>query len=295
MFPFNLPGPAFLGFYTILGLALSVLLWWYPRRVKSSSNVDHTRPFFNAPYSLAYLNLGANHCLSICAFNLIDRGLMTATETGYICSDAKFTKQVSQPLEHALIQYAAGTPKALFNANKNVLVKAALHSIKTQLVQQGLLHSNPVWLPIKLLCLSILAVAGITKIIVALNHGHTNIIFLVMIMSFFIIGVAIYAGPRVSTEGKETLSIMQGLLAQLHGRMSELKPGGFTQEATLAAALFGLSALPAEVFPYIHTILPPVPVSSRDDGRSSDSGSSSSSCSSCSSSSCSSGCGGCGS
>jgi uncharacterized protein (TIGR04222 family) len=219
---------------------------------------------------------------------------MTVTEDGHICSEMRFTKQVSQPLEHALIQYAAGTAKALFNADKNALVRAALRAIKAQLVQQGLLHNIPVLSPIKLLCFGILAVVGITKIIVALNHGHTNIIFLLLMMSFFLIVIAVSTGPRVSPHGKETLSIMQGLLAQLHSRMGELKPGGFTQEATLAAALFGLSALSAEAFPFIHTIMPPVPVTSSGDGGGSDGGSSSS-CSSCSSSSCSSGCGGCGS
>lgn len=295
MFPFNLAGPHFLIFYTALGLALIVLNWRYLRRHTKPSGADHTKAFFNAPYSLAFLNRGADHCLSICAFNLIDRGLMTANAADRISSQALHTKQVSHPLEHALVQYAAANTKALFAAKRDNKVKAALHAIHTTLCDAGLLTRRTFFPAIKLISLGILGLVTAIKIAVALSHGHNNIQLLILLAIIFLLVLIFIPAPRLTADGEDTLSLMRGLLAQLQGRMQELKPGGFTQEASLAAALFGLGGLSREHFPYLGLITPPVAVSSAS---SSDSGSSSS-CSSCSSSDSSScgggGCGGCGS
>ncbi|MFO1370688.1 MAG: TIGR04222 domain-containing membrane protein [Marinagarivorans sp.] len=293
MFPFNLPGPAFLIFYTALGIALGLLNAWQLRRRRVSLEADHTKTLFNAPYSLAYLNQGQDHCLSICAFNLIDRGLMTTNDTGQISSRAGDTKQVSHPLEHALMQYAAAGNQPLFTALSNSKVKAAIRAIKTQLTEQGLMARSSLFSPFKLACLAILGAVAAIKIVLALSHGHTNIQWLILLSIVFTCIICLTQGPNRTAEGNATLEIMRGLLAQLHSRMQELKPGGFTQEAALAAALFGLSSLSLEWFPYLKAITPPIvdTSASSGDGGSGSGNSCSSSCSSCGGG----GCGGCGS
>lgn len=293
MFPFNLPGPHFIGFYIVLGIALALLNLWHLRRQPLSSNTDQVKAFFNAPYPLAYLNEGQDHCLSICAFNLIDRGLMTANNAGHISSQSQNTKQVSNPLEHALIQYAAAGARPLFAAQQDKKVKTALSAIRADLLRQGLIRGNPFFVPFKLLCLGILCAVAATKITLALSQGHHNIQWLIILTGIFILVISLSRTPRLTADGEAALTLMRGLLAQLHGRMQALKPGGFTQEATLAAALFGLGGLSLEYFPHLGSIMPPTPPAT---GPSNDSGSGGgSSCSSsCSSSDSSSGCGGCG-
>ncbi|HMW50102.1 MAG TPA: TIGR04222 domain-containing membrane protein, partial [Cellvibrionaceae bacterium] len=291
MFPFDLPGPQFLGFYSLFGIALVLLNTWQLRRQGVTSGADQAHTFFNAPYALAYLNQGQQHCLSICAFNLIDRGLMTTNDAGQISSRSQDTKQVSHPLEHALIQYASSGAQKLFAAQRDNKVKVALSAIKADLLHRGLIAGGTFFTPFKLICLAFLAAVGAIKITLALAHGHHNIQWLIVLMFIFMLVISLSRAPRLTADGEATLTIMRGLLAQLHGRMQELKPGGFTQEATLAAALFGLAGLSLEYFPHLRSIMPPVVDSS---GSSSDGGSSSgSSCSSsCSSSDSSSSCGG---
>ncbi len=293
MFPFNLPGPEFLIFYIILGIALGLLNARQLRLKNIFTGADHARAFFNAPYPLAYLNQGQDHCLSICAFNLIDRGLMTVNDGGQISSRSQDTKQVSQPLEHALIQYASSGAKSLFTASENNKVKAALRAIKADLIRKSLITRSRFFIPSKLICLGILAAVGAIKITLALTEGHHNIQWLIILMIVFMLVISLTPAPKLTADGEGTLGLMRGLLAQLRERMQDLRPGGFTQEATLAAALFGLASLSLEHFPHLQAIMPPVTDSS---GQSNDGGSGGgSSCSSsCSSSDSSSGCGGCG-
>ena len=110
--------------------------------------------------------------------------------------------------------------------------------------------------PFKLACLATLGAVAAIKIGLALSHGHTNIQWLILLSIVFTCIICLTQGPNRTAEGNATLEIMRGLLAQLHSRMQELKPGGFTQEAALAAALFGLSSISLEWFPYLKAITP---------------------------------------
>lgn len=290
MFPFNLPGPAFLGVFFSLGLFLMFANLIFLHRIRFSSTTDHARSFFNAPYLLAYLAQGQNHCLAVCAFNLVDRGILTTPGDHLISASTRSGQQLTHPLERAMVRYASPGPAQLFKANKNALVKAALAEIKNNLYSLGLTHRQVLLAPSTLICIALLLGIGMTKITLALKHGHHNIGLLIVLMVIFTLVFLFTQGPRLTSSGKQTLATLEGLMAQLHARTADLQPGGFTQEATLVAALFGLAALPAQAFPFVTWLLPPVThTSSGGDG-----GSSSSSDSSCGSS-CSSGCGGCGS
>lgn len=291
MFPFNLPGPTFLGLFFFLALFLMFVNLILLHKRQSSCATDHARTFFNAPFLLAYLAQGKNHCLAVCAFNLIDRGILASTGEHLIAASTRSSQQLSHPLERALISYASPGPVDLFKADKNARVKAALTEIENNLLSLGLIYRQKLFAPSKLICIFLLLGVGLTKIAVALEHGHHNIGLLIVLMVIFTLVYLFSQGPRLTASGKKTLQTLHGLMAQLHARTAELQPGGFTQEATLVAALFGLAALPAQAFPFATSLYPPAPHTGSGGG---DSGSSSSSDSSCGSS-CSSGCGGCGS
>jgi uncharacterized protein (TIGR04222 family) len=288
---FNLPGPSFLGLFFFFALVLMFVNLLVLHRSQTNSSSDHARVFFNAPYLLAYLAQGHNHCLAVCAFNLIDRGLLRSVTRQQIAATAGSSNKATHPLEIALLRYASSGPVDLFKATHNSDVKAALTEINNNLSSLGLLNQQRFFTPAKLICVFLLLSVGLTKIVIALGHGHHNIGLLIVLMVIFSLVYLVTVAPRLTGSGKQTLSTLRNLLAQLHARAADLQPGGFTPEATLAAALFGLAILPAHAFPYATAIVPPRATSSGDSGSSG----SDSSCGSSCSSSCSSGCGGCGS
>ena len=132
------------------------------------------------------------------------------------------------------------------------------------------------------------------KILVALSRGRTNIDFLVILAGLAVFLAFKVANPFRTAQGDDFLAGLKTLFAALRGRADSLRPGGATSELAWLAAVFGLSAVPADVFPQVRALQ----AAGGTGGTFGDWGGSSSCGSSCGGgcgSGCGGGCGGCGS
>jgi hypothetical protein len=94
--------------------------------------------------------------------------------------------------------------------------------------------------------------------------------------------------PRQTGRGKALLADLGSLFKSLKDRAAGFQPGSNPAELALLAAVFGVTALPVDAFPYSKTLFPQPSAGSGDSGGSS--------CgSSCGGGGCGGGCGGCGS
>jgi uncharacterized protein (TIGR04222 family) len=101
----------------------------------------------------------------------------------------------------------------------------------------------------------LLGVAGI-KLFVALNTGHGNVGFLLLMAAvFWILLFVMYRRHRTKL-GDQALAELRILFARLQRRSDTLKPGGETEEAALLAAVFGVAALPEMSFGYMRQVFP---------------------------------------
>jgi uncharacterized protein (TIGR04222 family) len=281
--PFEFTGPWFLLFYAGLGLCVLGALFFF-RRYVEPSELPRTR--LTDPYEIACLRGGVHAALRVAALRLIDAGLLkrsgdTLESQGEESFDHEIEELVWQKFR------SAGPAAQIFE-----LGPAAL-SIQESLTAKGLLPTRPqrdMRKAAKALAIGILAAVSVARIVEALSHGRSNILFLLLLTAAFLALLLLYR-PRRTPAGDRTLRALQALGMNLKARVSLLRAGQGSRDLVMAAALFGFSVLPGE-FAYAHEIFPK-PDRSSDGGSSSGCGSSCGSSGSSDSGS-SSGCGGCG-
>ena len=100
MNPFDLYGPEFLLFYTVLAAVLIAGLYV----VRGSQEPEDPTPVrLTDPYAIACLRGGPNEMLRVATVNLVERGLLTHEDI-YISATRNAGRMVNDPLELALIQ-----------------------------------------------------------------------------------------------------------------------------------------------------------------------------------------------
>jgi len=290
MNPIDLRGPAFLAFYALATIVGWIFMYLVSRGLFSTpqSPSADARRHLRDPYLLAYLRGGVREALQTIAFSLNERKLLTFTGTNLVPNRSKETMQaVRHPLELAFLSQCA-IPQSFGELMQNGHLKGAVENYAELLRGSGLI-ANDAELTRRLpafLCVAgtLLALSAI-KIYVALQRGHTNVIFLIILTVVALIVVFIIYNRRRTNAGDRALADQQTLFARLRSRVKRLAADGATDEAVLVAAAFGLAALPASAYPFAARLK-----------RQTQSGSSSSSCgSSCGGGGCGGGCGGCGS
>jgi hypothetical protein len=125
------------------------------------------------------------------------------------------------------------------------------------------------------------------KIGTALVAGRSNVGFLLVLAALALIPLFLLANARRTGLARAFLKTQQTLFKGLKARAASIEPGGHTADLAILAAVFGLGAVPASAFPFVHQIAP-----KRDSGGSDGGGSDSSGDSGCGGGG---GCGGCGS
>jgi uncharacterized protein (TIGR04222 family) len=287
MNPFDLPGPQFLLFY--LGLsALVIVALLVARKLAESSAAPKID--LSDPYLIAYLRGGDAETLRVATVSLIDRGLLVATGTQLKSADKASPDSVRRPIEKELLRKFRQAAEAV-SIFDDPRLKAACKPCEQTLMNAGLLPGDSVKqarLARVLVACSILAGAGIIKLLVAFARGRTNVGFLIVLM---IIGVFVaikISFPRLTESGKAMIADLQNLYSGLKDRALLLQPGGATIEPMMLAAVFGVGALQGASFAFTRILFPHA-----TKGDQSGSSWATSSCgSSCSSSSCGSSCGG---
>jgi uncharacterized membrane protein YgcG len=122
-------------------------------------------------------------------------------------------------------------------------------------------------------------------------YGYTNIGFTVIIMVVAAIWALTFIGDYRTRFGNYVIKSLESLFEGMRAQAATLKANASMAQIALLAGVYGVAALPAEVFPEVREAFPKAPTDSSSCGSSC-----SSSCSSDggSCSSCGGGCGGCG-
>jgi uncharacterized protein (TIGR04222 family) len=288
MNPFDYPGPQFLAFYFVLAIVV-IAVATVKRRNRELELAPRRAPR-DGPYLIAFLRAGKDELLRVAVMSLVDRGLLSRNDQTFEASATGRQLGARRPIERELLAFCETPRQAedFFTASF-----PAVQKVERELQDLHLLPGagpNSVRRPIWGAAALILLFFSVTKIVVAIQRGRTNVIFLVLLTIAALIIANLCIRPRLTAAGSRMLSELQNLFASLRLRANQIAPGGATSELVLFAAVFGGSAL-AEEHRWITRFGPPAQTAGDVSGSSCGSSSCGSSCGG----SCGGGCGGCGS
>ena len=294
---FDFTGPEFLLFYSIFS-ALVIIALVLARRTAESSATPKLD--LSDPYLIAYLRGGEPEALRVAVVSLIDRGLLVATGRRLKRAQHASPASVRRPIEIELLRKfeKEGEASSIYS---DYGLKATCEAYEQTLKNAGLLPNDAVKnarLTRLLLACFLLVAVGLVKIVIALERGHTNVLFLIILMIVAIIIAVKISFPRLTESGKAMIADLRDLYSGLKYRTVFLRQGGATIEAMMLAAVFGVGALPTESFAFTQSLFPRATKKEESSGSSCGGGCGAacgSSCgSSCGGGGCGGGCGGCG-
>ena len=255
MNPFDLRGPEFLIFYLVLSaMVLGVLILL--RRKSESSNA--TKIDLADPYLIASLRGGDNEVIRVALVSLIDRGLLIVNGTQVKRADHVSPDSVRPALERELLKKCE-TPREVSSLLNDAKVNSACREYHERLQRAGLLPEESVTEARQLrlwIAVAILGGVGIIKVVVALERGRTNVLFLIILIIAAIVLAFKTSFPRLTAAGAAMLTDVQTLYAGLKGRAASIRPGGATIDAMMLVAVFGVDMLEGEAFAYTKRLFP---------------------------------------
>lgn len=265
--PFNLRGPDFLVFYTVLGTAVNLLL----RRLTlgREKGGPAAARVCTDPYKLASLRAGANETLRIVIFSLIDRGLLKASGDR-LAAEPNALEMVRRPVEKGVVVFFS-RPRQAREIFSDSSATSAGEEYCRELANEGLMANRIVYgsrMTASAAALILLVGVSATKIVIALSRGRHNIAFLNVLTLVFTIWVICTWSRKRTGAGDEVLRRARVKFKALKERAESIRPGGVTNDASCLAALFGLAALPAAYFPFVATLFPQAVSTSNSSGSS---------------------------
>jgi uncharacterized protein (TIGR04222 family) len=286
MNPFDLRGPEFLAFYTVLAVATIFAVRIVRRLRESRAEGFHGTPLHD-PYAIAFLRGGKNELVRVAAVSLVDRGLLTVNHDRLQTTTVGRGAAVRKPIEREVLDQCKSErqPHELFDPP----YYEGVSPIEQELEKMRLLPDGTIKAARRSIFLggaAVLLFFAIAKIVIALSRGRTNVLFLVFLCIVALIALSASAFPRRTAKGDSFLREVENLFRSLKLRAPQIQSGGATTELAMLTAVWGVSALPREKFQWARQLFP------KADTSSSSSSCGSSSSSSCSSSSCGGGCGG---
>lgn len=256
--PLDLPGPQFLAFYAVLAIVViaAVFLW---RRVRTNGIPV---PDLSDPYLLAQLRGGQPEALRVAIVSLMDRGLLQQTAEGQVTAASDEAASLARrPIEQTLL-HAFRTPGPawrLLARGASRDVDMCCDALEEDLKDMGLVANAAIrasdWLTVAGALAIVVGTSGL-KIHVALERGRHNIGFLVFLTAAVTVVLLCSLAKRRTAVGDRAIAEAKQRFAGLRDRAGTLAPGGATNEVALVAAVFGVAALPAVVFPFVHEVFP---------------------------------------
>jgi uncharacterized protein (TIGR04222 family) len=286
-------GPEFLGFYLVLVALAIVFLWWRRWHLPSAGP---GRGRVTDPLALAWLRGGPDEALRVASFRLLEEGRITLTkEQLRTVAEASLS---SHALDAAIME-TARTDKPAHGLRQYPLVWTALERIRGSLAAQGYVPTHETqrgFRRLGVLLLVTLLVLAVVKVMVAASHGHTNVLFLILvaIVQAVVLSVVAFGSLDAVTTvaGRQRLAETQAMFSPT--REQRRLASATIEERCFMAALFGATVVGHQAGALWRAFTPPPPPSTG--GSSSDSSCGSSSGESGGSSGCGGGgCGGCGS
>lgn len=287
--PFDLRGPEFLVFYLILGVAVNMLLRFLISRKEKQNVPGHWDS--TDPYKIAYLRAGINEALRVALFSLIDRGLLKATDV-YVQAEQKAKDLVKRPIEKAIVNLF-DKPTDVKSLYLDSTAGRVGEDYQRQLAVEWLIADSDILqsrMPLALCALCLLIGVSATKIYVAIQRGHYNVLFLILLTFLFTLWAGATWRKNRTGAGDEIMARLESRFSALKKHAGRMRPGGMTNDAAFLAAIFGLTALPNDYFPYVKKLFPQASSAIGDTGSSGGCGSSGCGGGGCGGG----GCGGCG-
>jgi len=253
--PFDLRGQEFLIFYIILGTVVNLLLRYlilWKERQEAPTHWDATDP-----YKIAYLRAGINEALRTALFSLIDRGLLKAADVK-IQAESKAKDLAKRDIEKAIVKFFE-KPKEVQYLFSDTTASGVGEVYKQQLSSEGLIANSKVLNSRKpMVFTALLFLIGISaaKIVIAIMRARYNILFLIILTFFF--GIWSIATWQIQKTGSsdEVLSQLKSRFNMAKKNAARLRPGGMTSDAAFLVAIFGLTVLPKDYFPYVKRLFP---------------------------------------
>jgi uncharacterized protein (TIGR04222 family) len=205
IFPFSLRGPAFLGFFAVLSVAMIVLASLLVRR---GGGIRLPKIGTDDPYLIAYLRGGSLEAVKVATFALIDRGLLHRDDDKVVVKSGASEARVRRLLEKRILRHFPRLAP-IESVTKSDLPKVAETEYQPKLEALGLLPDAAMkrrWRMIFALCaLVVVSVAG-TKLAIALAAGRSNVWFLIIgtvIVVAILFGVTRAAADRARAPGHD--------------------------------------------------------------------------------------------
>jgi uncharacterized protein (TIGR04222 family) len=283
--PFDLAGPEFLGFYLFVGASVLIVLAFFRY---GGEEMDPPSVNLADPYLIAYLRGGKNETIRVATVSLIDRGLLEVSGSTVSIAKGRSAAELRVPLEKSLCSFYGKAAEAASAFTSSQLFETGAY--ENELIRLDLLpgpQTKSVQSMRLAITIAVLWAIAVVKIIVALQRGRTNIQFLIILAVLFALAAWKIAKPRLTGKGKAMTTSLRTLFKGLKDRAPTLMPGRNPMELLLLAAVFGMSGVPAGLFPYTKTLYPQASSSGSSCGSSCGSG--------CGGGGCGGGCGGCGS
>jgi uncharacterized protein (TIGR04222 family) len=257
---FDLRGPEFLAVYLLASVLGLFVLHAVSRRASPQSPrlpSGDARRLLRDPYLLAFLRGGAPQALQTVAFSLSERGLLSVSKWGLIAGGSRAAPHaVTHPLEVA-VRAECVSLRGIGKLLHDKRLKRAVDEYAAPLKEWGLIADDAEYarrLPAFLAVAGMLLAMTVIKIRVALQGGHSNIAFLVLLTVVALILAIVIFRRRRTRAGDRALADQRTLFAPLKGRVKHLAAAGATNEAVLIAAAFGLGALPGAAYPFADTV-----------------------------------------
>jgi uncharacterized protein (TIGR04222 family) len=286
MNPFVLYGPQFLVFYSLLLLASGAVVYLFWRTL--GQNGSFRRPMTD-PYQIAYLRGGSKEAVKVAAATLSHR--RAAKVSGdTITSEAGQSALTTNQLEKVILEdcLSGATLRQLAEGRAADVAKKLFHQ---RLVSEHLILSDTEKqkaLFLKIVVIGTILAVAVIKMLIALQRGRHNVMFLVILA---VIGVIPHAKCTLwyTPNGSAALKDLKTLFGRLKNQSSQLVSPSQNHHFSFLIAVFGIAALSTSEYLFLSAFKPK---------QGSNSGCGTSCGSSCSSSSgCGGGggCGGCGS
>jgi uncharacterized protein (TIGR04222 family) len=250
--PFDLRGPEFLVFYAVLSTVVSLLFWqWRQWQEGGSRNIDETtaRTVAGDPYMTAYLRAGPGEVVRVAVASLLDRKLLVAKGPELVAPDPDAAGKARRPLDKAILSRFASQNRAqlLF---QDAVTLAEAEAVGEPLRSVGLIPDARVQqarLCRFLAALAILWGVAIIKIVIALQRGHYNVLFLCAMALVMVLVLFLMSFRFRTSQGDRILARIQQMLTGLKTRKPILQAADSSGEISFLMGAFGIAVLPAEM------------------------------------------------
>ncbi|HYC89049.1 MAG TPA: TIGR04222 domain-containing membrane protein [Thermoanaerobaculia bacterium] len=249
MNPFDWRGPQFLVFFVVLAIVVLIVTRVLRRRREMEEQGYRGTPIHD-PYAIAFLRGGKHELVRVGVVSLVDRGLLSVLGERVVTTEVGRSTRVRRRIEQELLTFCE-TPREATALFAPGVFDAVAGELEGELTGMGLLPDERTKAARWQLCrgaAAVLLFVSVTKIVVALSRGRTNIGLLIL----FTVAALLLLRPVVllgrTARGDAFLEELKNLFRSLKLRAGQLRPGGATSEVAMLAAVWGVGALPAEGF-----------------------------------------------